>query len=154
VALFSQNNNGFTLIELMIVVAIVGILAAIGAPAYQDYTAKAQVIDAISLISAYKNTVVDNAVQDGICPSNGNAAANIPAAGLISSRIVNKVDIGGAVMSACSMAATMNTSNVNQSLSGKVITFTVDASLTVGSLTWRCSSNITQKLLPKGCVGA
>lgn len=61
-----QNQKGFTLIELMIVVAIIGILAAVALPAYQDYTIRARVTDGLSLASAAKTAVAENAM-------NGNA---------------------------------------------------------------------------------
>ncbi|HFB4111459.1 TPA: pilin [Neisseria gonorrhoeae] len=57
-------QKGFTLIELMIVIAIVGILAAVALPAYQDYTARAQVSEAILLAEGQKSAVTDDAVKD------------------------------------------------------------------------------------------
>jgi type IV pilus assembly protein PilA len=56
-----QIQQGFTLIELMIVVAIIGILAAVALPAYQDYTVRARVTEGLSLASAAKTTVAENA---------------------------------------------------------------------------------------------
>ncbi len=58
-----KQHKGFTLIELMIVVAIVGILAAIAIPAYQDYTIRARVTEGLSLASAAKVTVAENAMS-------------------------------------------------------------------------------------------
>jgi type IV pilus assembly protein PilA len=66
--------RGFTLIELMIVVAIIGILAAIAIPAYQDYTIRAQVTEGISMASSAKVPVVDAFLQRGRPPANRTAA--------------------------------------------------------------------------------
>jgi type IV pilus assembly protein PilA len=59
----AQMQKGFTLIELMIVVAIIGILAAVALPAYQDYTVRARVTEGLSLASAAKTTVAENAAN-------------------------------------------------------------------------------------------
>ncbi|CAJ0873442.1 hypothetical protein R20233_01960 [Ralstonia sp. LMG 32965] len=70
-------QKGFTLIELMIVVAIVGILAAIAIPAYQDYTIRARVTEGLSLAAATKVLVAENAAN-GNDPANGFSSATIP----------------------------------------------------------------------------
>ena len=67
-------NRGFTLIELMIVVAIVGILAAVGLPAYQDYTTRAKITEGISLVQGAKTSISEIYQATGSYPSN-NAAA-------------------------------------------------------------------------------
>ncbi|HFC1665890.1 TPA: pilin [Neisseria gonorrhoeae] len=67
-------QKGFTLIELMIVIAIVGILAAVALPAYQDYTARAQVSEAILLAEGQKSAVTEYYLNNGEWPKdNGNA---------------------------------------------------------------------------------
>ena len=69
-----QVQKGFTLIELMIVVAIIGILAAVAIPAYQDYTVRARVAEAMSLASAAKTTVAENAASAAADLSTGYTA--------------------------------------------------------------------------------
>ena len=68
-------QKGFTLIELMIVVAIIGILAAIAIPAYQDYTIRAQVTEGINLADAVKVAVADYYTQNGVFPAAGLTTA-------------------------------------------------------------------------------
>ncbi|HGO7127567.1 TPA: prepilin-type N-terminal cleavage/methylation domain-containing protein, partial [Neisseria meningitidis] len=69
-------QKGFTLIELMIVIAIVGILAAVALPAYQDYTARAQVSEAILLAEGQKSAVTEYYLNHGIWP-DGNSDAGV-----------------------------------------------------------------------------
>src|SRR3954471_7061956 len=87
-----HSNSGFTLIELMIVVAIIGILAAVALPAYQDYTVRARVTEGLSLASAAKTSVAENAangnpLDQGYVPptatKNVNSVAITPATGVI-----------------------------------------------------------------------
>jgi type IV pilus assembly protein PilA len=68
------NQKGFTLIELMIVVAIIGILAAIAIPAYQDYTIRAQVTEGLNLAGAAKAAVAESFANTGAAPADRQAA--------------------------------------------------------------------------------
>lgn len=94
--MLKQVQKGFTLIELMIVVAIIGILAAIAIPAYQDYTIRAQVTEGMNLASAVKAEVAEYFAQNGTWPTAltgvattlGHAATEIP-----SGKYVSSVDI-------------------------------------------------------------
>ena len=86
-------QKGFTLIELMIVIAIIGILAVIALPAYQDYTGRAQVSEAITLMEGQKSAVVEFYADKGKWPKT-NADAGIAAASDIKGKYVAKVAVG------------------------------------------------------------
>ncbi|WP_114926326.1 pilin [Neisseria subflava] len=150
-------QKGFTLIELMIVIAIIGILAVIALPAYQDYTARAQVSEAFALAEGQKAAVVEYYADKGAYPSD-NAAAGVAAADKITGKYVEKVNIGGTGVEDGVITATMKTSNVNAALSGKTLTLTPKASVDAtssannpGSFTWECGGTIDKKYRPAAC---
>ncbi|HFA8110921.1 TPA: pilin, partial [Neisseria gonorrhoeae] len=103
-------QKGFTLIELMIVIAIVGILAAVALPAYQDYTARAQVSEAILLAEGQKSAVTEYYLNNGEWPEN-NDEAGVASSGEIKGKYVQKVEVNNGVVT-----ATMASSNVNKEI--------------------------------------
>ncbi|HGP7264634.1 TPA: pilin, partial [Neisseria gonorrhoeae] len=92
-------QKGFTLIELMIVIAIVGILAAVALPAYQDYTARAQVSEAILLAEGQKSAVTEYYLNHGKWPEN-NDSAGVASASKIIGKYVQKVEVNNGVVTA------------------------------------------------------
>jgi type IV pilus assembly protein PilA len=144
-------QKGFTLIELMIVVAIIGILAAIALPAYQDYVARSQLTEAMTLASGQKAAVAETWSNTNVVPTT-NAAAGIAPATDITGKYVAQVAIGtgGAIV------ATMRSSGVSLGVSGATLTLTptFPTSATVGgSVRWACTSNAQDKYKPTACRG-
>ncbi|HFA8377486.1 TPA: pilin, partial [Neisseria gonorrhoeae] len=107
-------QKGFTLIELMIVIAIVGILAAVALPAYQDYTARAQVSEAILLAEGQKSAVTGYYLNNGEWPENNTSAGVASSATDIKGKYVKEVKVENGVVT-----AQMNPSGVNKEIKGK-----------------------------------
>ena len=137
-------QKGFTLIELMIVVAIIGILAAIAIPAYQDYIARAQVTEGVTLASGQKGAVTEVRSNIGAWPTS-NAEASIAAASAINGKYVAKVEVGASGV----ITATMRSSGVNAQVQNGTIILTPTEN--AGSYSWACTSSLSAKYLPAAC---
>jgi type IV pilus assembly protein PilA len=148
-------QKGFTLIELMIVIAIIGVLAAVAVPAYQDYIAKAQMTEGISITEAVKNEVSLAFANDKLCPSNSGGAAssaNIAKATDIKGKYVVSVTTGGDAgnTGGCTVTSQFNSDGVNAKVSGKKFEYTLIQSNT-GTAQWTCKSNLDGTIRPKTC---
>ncbi|HGO7256898.1 TPA: pilin, partial [Neisseria meningitidis] len=127
-------QKGFTLIELMIVIAIVGILAAVALPAYQDYTARAQVSEAILLAEGQKSAVTEYYLNHGIWPANNNSAG-VATSTDIKGKYVQKVEVKNGVVT-----ATMLSTGVNKEIQGKKLSLW--AKRQAGSVKWFCGQPV------------
>ena len=142
-------QQGFTLIELMIVVAIIGILAAVALPAYQDYTARSQVSEAISLASGAKTAVTEYWTSKGSFPGSNTSAGLAATATDINGKYVASVEVGtGGVVT-----ATMKATGVAKGIeSGTLALSPITAA---GSIKWTCkagsSSGLAAKYIPSSC---
>ena len=142
--MIKHNQQGFTLIELMIVVAIIGILAAIALPAYQDYTARSQMSEAMTLASGAKTAVTEFYTSEGQFPT-GNVSAGLAAATDIKGNYVESVTVNGG-----EITALMKTAGVSEGVRGK--TLVLSATTNAGSVQWVCKKGtVDNKYLPSSC---
>lgn len=141
-------QKGFTLIELMIVVAIIGILAAVAIPAYQDYIARSQVSEAFYLVNFIRTPVYESFSQSGNCPINGTDGV---AADYQGKYVASVVTGGGS--GPCTITATMKAvPAVSAVISTGTITFTMQPAISTGAVNWSCAAaGILPKYLPKAC---
>ena len=145
-----KKQQGFTLIELMIVVAIIGILAAIAIPAYQDYTIRAQVSEGLSLTGGAKAAVSEFYQDQGTWPTN-NTDAGLELSAQINGRYVASVGVGNAdgIITVTYRNAAPTNNNI------RAATVTLTGTDNNGSISWQCQGgnilNAEPKWLPAAC---
>ena len=137
-----KNNSGFTLIELMIVIAIIGILMAYAIPAYRDYTVRSKAGEGIVIGADIKRVVSEIYHTEGQLP-NSNIDAGIGVDSGIKGANIDSVSVGnGGVIS-------VSFNNLDSTLSGKKVFLT--PSTVSGAIKWRCSSDLEDRFMPSSC---
>ena len=135
-----RKTSGFTLIELMIVIAILGILAAIAIPAYQDYSVRAKVSEGLQLAAGAKTSVSEFFSSEGTLPAD-NAAAGLPTAANITGNDVQSIAVANGVITI---------TYANAPIAGDTITLTPNTAN--GSISWTCApGTIDTRYVPSSC---
>lgn len=137
----AQMQKGFTLIELMIVVAIIGILAAIALPAYQDYTKRTHVSEGLSLAAGAKASVTEYYSSQGKWPTS-NSAAGLASKTKITGNAVKSVEVG---------SSGVITVTYNSKVESGDKTITLKPNAQNGSVQWTCGGTVDPKYRPANC---
>jgi type IV pilus assembly protein PilA len=154
--MLKQVQKGFTLIELMIVIAIIGILAAIAIPAYQNYTIRAQVTEGLTLADGWKTAIAEYYANTGNWPSQANLTGTQVSVGKYES---------GVTVNASGVIQITYGQNVNQKISGQILAL-VPYTNSNNDVLWQCgtatapsgsssggsnTTNVPAQYLPTSC---
>jgi type IV pilus assembly protein PilA len=139
----NKAQKGFTLIELMIVIAIIGILAAIAIPQYQDYVTRSKVTEGLNLAAAAKTAVAETFQAKGSMPTTGtNASFGLPTGSSIAGTYVSSVSVAAGTAQGTGGVITITYGPADANLSTKVLTLVPIT--TAGGISWECGySTIT-----------
>jgi type IV pilus assembly protein PilA len=143
-----QNQRGFTLIELMVVTAIIAILAAIAISAYATAIGKTQFSEALSVTDGIKPDISSYYHQNGACPGAGDGSILPPTS--YAGKYVASVTVASAA-DGCTVTALFRSSSVAPDLRGKQVVLTLEHPQNAGSAVWICSSNAPEKYVPEPC---
>jgi len=135
-----RRTSGFTLIELMIVVVIISVLAALAIPQYNDYTARAQLSEAVVLLGGLKARVAEQFADD-----NSATSCSLPTDAVTTGQYVEAISAGAATP--CIITATMKSHGVNAKVESSTVRITYNAATGI----WDCRTSAPAEVATKAC---
>jgi type IV pilus assembly protein PilA len=147
--LLKKVQKGFTLIELMIVVAVIGVLVAIAFPAYQNYMLKAKLVEAVVFLEAQKTPILEAVANNSALPAT--AMPPITTGNLANSKYIKAVNYNSRVSTSASVVLTLKGTG-NSAIDGKYLALYALVNTTSGIVSWVCGTAKASSSVAKGNV--